>query len=166
MMTTTEIGAIADPQARIEALLRAMTLDEKVSLLAGSSMWYTTPVKRLGIPAIKVTDGPNGARGGGGFAGGSVTSACFPVGISLAASWNTNLVEQIGGALGQEAKTKGAHMLLGPTVNIHRSPLSGRNFECYSEDPYLSARVAVAYITGLQRENVGATVKHYVCNDS
>jgi beta-glucosidase len=153
-------------EERVEDLLAQMTLEEKVSLLAGSSMWSTTPVERLGIPAIKVTDGPNGARGGSGFAGGSPASACFPVGIALAASWNTGLVEQIGGALGQETKTKGAHMLLGPTVNIHRSPLGGRNFECYSEDPYLSARMAVAYISGLQRENVGATVKHYVCNDS
>ena len=165
-MAKEEIFAIADPEARIDALLQAMTLEEKVSLLAGSSMWYSTPVERLGIPAIKVSDGPNGARGGGGFVGGSVTSACFPVGIALSSTWNTGLVEQIGGALGEETKTKGAHMLLAPTVNIHRSPLNGRNFECYSEDPYLSARMAVAYITGLQRENVGATVKHYVCNDS
>jgi beta-glucosidase len=166
MTTKEEIAKISDPEARVEALLREMTLAEKVSLLAGASFWTSTPVERLGVPAIKVTDGPNGARGGGGFAGGSVTSACFPVGIALAATWNTGLIEQIGEALGQETKTKGAHMLLGPTVNIHRSPLNGRNFECYSEDPYLSARMAVAYITGLQRENVGATVKHYVCNDS
>jgi beta-glucosidase len=165
-MSNEEIMAIADPEARVEALLRAMTVQEKVALLGGATMWTTTPVERLGIPAIKVSDGPNGARGAGGFAGGAITSACFPVGISLASTWNTGLVEQIGQALGQETKTKGAQMLLAPTVNIHRSPLNGRNFECYSEDPYLSARMAVAYITGLQRENVGATVKHYVCNDS
>jgi beta-glucosidase len=156
----------ADPEARIDALLGNLTIAEKVSLLAGASMWLSTPVERLGIPAIKVSDGPNGARGGGSFAGGSVTSACFPVGIALAASWNIELVEQIGQALGQETKSKGAHLLLAPTVNIHRSPLNGRNFECYSEDPYLSARMAVAYITGLQSQNVGATVKHFVCNDS
>lgn len=156
----------AGPEDRIAALLRAMTMAEKVALLAGATMWTTTPVERLGIPAIKVTDGPNGARGSGGFVGGNTTSACFPVGIALAATWNADLVEQIGQALGEEAQAKGAHMLLGPTVNIHRSPLNGRNFECYSEDPYLSARMAVAYISGLQRRNVGATVKHYVCNDS
>jgi beta-glucosidase len=166
MTIKEQIAAIADPSARIDALLREMTTAEKVALLAGSSMWYSTPVERLGIPAIKVTDGPNGARGGGSFAGGSVTSACFPVGIGLAASRNTELVGKIGRALGQEARDKGAHMLLAPTVNIHRSPLNGRNFECYSEDPYLSARLAVAYITGLQSQNVGATVKHFVCNDS
>ena len=150
---------------RIEELLGQMTIEEKVSMLAGSAMWYTTPVKRLGIPAIKVTDGPNGARGGGSFAGG-LTSACFPVSIALAATWNPELVERVGQALGEEAKTKGAHILLAPTVNIHRSPLNGRNFECYSEDPYLSARMAVAYVKGLQSQNVGTAIKHYVCNDS
>jgi beta-glucosidase len=165
-MIDTDRTSNADPEAHINALLGELTVAEKVSLLAGSSMWLSTPVERLQIPAIKVSDGPNGARGGGSFAGGSVTSACFPVGIALAASWNTALVEQIGQALGQETKSKGAHFLLAPTVNIHRSPLNGRNFECYSEDPYLSARMAVAYITGLQSQNVGATVKHFVGNDS
>src|SRR5262245_11315771 len=165
MTTKADIAAIADPEARIDALLEALTLAEKISLLAGASFWTTPPVERLGIPAIKVSDGPNGARGGGSFAGG-ITSACFPVGISLASTWNTALVEQIGQALAEETQAKGAHFLLAPTVNIHRSPLNGRNFECYSEDPYLSARMAVAYITGLQSRNVGATVKHFVCNDS
>lgn len=158
--------ASGEGEARIEALLGELTVAEKVALLAGASMWYSTPVERLGIPAIKVSDGPNGARGGGSFAGGSVTSACFPVAISLGSSWDTELVEQIGQALAQETQSKGARVLLAPTVNIHRSPLNGRNFECYAEDPYLSARLAVAYINGLQREGVGATVKHYVCNDS
>lgn len=156
----------ADTEARIEVLLQTMTTEEKAALLAGANMWETVPIERLGIPAMKVSDGPNGARGGGGFVGGAVTSACFPVGISLASTWNTTLLEQVGKALAEEVKSKGAHMLLAPTVNIHRSPLNGRNFECYSEDPYLSARMAVAYITGLQRERIGATVKHYVCNDS
>jgi beta-glucosidase len=150
---------------KIEELLSLMTIEEKVSMLAGSTMWHTTPVERLGIPAIKVTDGPYGARGGGSLAGG-LTSACFPVSIALASTWNTELVERIGQALGEEAKTKGAHILLAPTVNIHRSPLSGRNFECYSEDPYLSARMAVAFVKGVQSQNVGTAIKHYVCNDS
>jgi beta-glucosidase len=150
---------------KIEELLGLMTIKEKVSMLAGSTMWHTTPVERLGIPVIKVTDGPYGARGGGSFAGG-LTSACFPVSIALAATWNTELVERVGQALGEEARTKGAHILLAPTVNIHRSPLSGRNFECYSEDPYLSARMAVAFVRGVQSQNVGTAIKHYVCNDS
>lgn len=152
---------------RIESLLAQMTLEEKVSMLAGASVWYTVPVERLGIPAIKMTDGPNGARGEtqiGGPAG--RTSACFPVGIALAATWNIELAERVGRALAEEARFKGAHILLAPTVNIHRSPLAGRNFECYSEDPYLTSRLAVAYIRGVQSMKVAATIKHFVCNDS
>src|SRR5437868_10827567 len=148
----------------IEELLRQMTLQEKVAMLAGTNTWYTVPVERLGIPSIKMTDGPNGARGAGGFAS-DVKAACFPAGISLASTWDTELLERVGHALAREAKMKGARVLLGPTVNIQRSPLGGRNFECFSEDPYLTARMAVAYIHGLQREGVGASIKHYVCND-
>jgi beta-glucosidase len=149
----------------VENLLGQMTLQEKVSMLAGTNMWYTVPVERLGIPSLKMTDGPNGARGGGGFTSG-VKATCFPAEISLASTWNTDLLERVGQVLAQEAKSKGAQVLLAPTVNIQRSPLGGRNFECFSEDPYLSARLAVAYITGLQREGVGASVKHYVCNEA
>ncbi len=148
----------------IEDLLGQMTLQEKVSLLAGTNGWYTVSVERLGISSLKMTDGPNGARGAGGFTSG-VKSTCFPAEISLASTWNLDLIERIGQALAQEAKMKGAQVLLAPTVNMQRSPLGGRNFECFSEDPYLSARMAVAYITGLQREGVGASVKHYACND-
>jgi beta-glucosidase len=150
---------------RIEDLLGQMTLQEKVSLLAGSDMWHTVAIERLGIPALKMSDGPNGARGGGSLVGGT-KAACFPAGISLASTWNTDLVRRIGQALGQETRSKGAYVLLAPTVNIHRSPLNGRNFENYSEDPYLSARMAVAYINGVQSEGVGTSVKHYICNDS
>src|SRR3989440_6838284 len=148
----------------VERLLSQMTLEEKVALLAGTNTWYTVPVERLGIPSLKMSDGPNGARGAGGFSG-DVKAACFPAGISLASTWDTDLIERVGQALAREAKLKRAQVLLGPTVNIQRSPLGGRNFECFSEDPYLSARLAVAYIKGLQREGVGASIKHYVCND-
>lgn len=151
---------------RIESWVEQMTLAEKVALLAGASAWYTVPIERLGIPAIKVTDGPNGARGEGAIGSSPVTSACFPVGIALAATWNPGLITRVGEALGEEVKYKSAHILLAPTVNIHRSPLGGRNFECFSEDPYLTTRMAVAYITGVQSQNVGATIKHFVCNDS
>ncbi|HEY0753759.1 MAG TPA: glycoside hydrolase family 3 C-terminal domain-containing protein [Ktedonobacteraceae bacterium] len=149
----------------VEDLLHQLTLEEKVSLLAGANFWETVPIERLGIPAIKVSDGPNGARGSGGFTDG-VRAACFPVGIALASTWNLALVERIGQALAQEARTKGASVLLAPTVNLHRSPLNGRNFECYSEDPYLTGRIATAYIQGVQSQGVGATIKHFVCNDS
>ncbi len=155
-----------EKQDGIESLLAQLTLPEKVSLMAGANFWETVAIPRLGIPSIKVSDGPNGARGGGSIVGSSVTAACFPVGVALASSWDTTLIEEVGAALGQEAKTKGAKMLLAPTVNIHRSPLNGRNFECYSEDPYLTAQMAVGYISGLQSEKVGATVKHFICNDS
>src|SRR6266704_86464 len=148
----------------VEELLGQMTVQEKVAMLAGTNMWYTVPVERLGIPSLKMSDGPNGARGAGGFTGG-VKAACFPAEISLASTWNTDLLERVGQALAREAQMKSAQVLLAPTVNIQRSPLGGRNFECFSEDPFLSARLAVAYITGLQAEGVGASIKHYVCND-
>src|SRR3989454_10563773 len=148
----------------VENLLSQMTSQEKVALLAGTHDWYTVPVERLGIPSLKMTDGPNGARGAGGFTGG-VKAACFPAEISLASTWNTDLLERVGQALAREAQMKSAQVLLAPTVNIQRSPLGGRNFECFSEDACLSARLAVAYITGLQGEGVGASIKHYVCND-
>ena len=152
-------------QARIEALLDAMTVEEQIALLAGRDFWSTVPIERLGVPSIKVSDGPNGARGGGAFVGG-VTAAAFPVGIALAASWDVDLIAAIGADLAREAKSKGARVLLAPTVNIHRSTRNGRNFECYSEDPFLSAEIAVAYVRGLQGEGVGATVKHFIGNES
>ncbi len=155
-----------EQQDRIESLLAQLTLTEKVSLMAGANFWETVAIPRLGIPSIKVSDGPNGARGGGSLVSSGVTAACFPVGVALASSWDRDLMFEVGAALGQEAKSKGAQMLLAPTVNIHRSPLNGRNFECYSEDPYLTAQMAVGYITGLQSQKVGATVKHFIGNES
>lgn len=151
-------------EEKINELLTQMTLEEKVALLAGKDMWTTVPIERLGIPQMKVSDGPNGARGAD--LGGDITSACFPVGIALGATWNPDLVHEVGQALADEIKLKGAHVLLAPTVNIHRGVLNGRNFECYAEDPYLSAQLAKAYIEGVQSKEVAACVKHYVCNDS
>ncbi len=150
---------------RIEELADQLTLEEKVSMLSGEDFWSVPSIPRLGIGKLRVTDGPNGARGGGSLIGG-VKSASFPVGIALGATWNVDLVEEIGAALADEVKSKGAHMLLAPTVNIHRSVTNGRNFECYSEDPILSAELAVAYITGLQGQGIGATIKHFVGNES
>lgn len=150
---------------RIEQLLAAMTLEEKVSLLSGEDFWSVPAVERLNIGKLRVTDGPNGARGGGSLIGG-VKSASFPVGIALGSTWNVPLLEEIGAALADEVKSKGAHMLLAPTVNIHRSVTNGRNFECYSEDPFLTAELAVGYIKGLQSQGIGATIKHFVGNES
>lgn len=146
-----------------EQLIQQMTLEEKVSLLAGADLWHTVSIERLGIPALRLTDGPNGARGA--FGNLESTSACTPVGIALGATWNPTIVQQIGEVLGQETKSKSAHILLAPTVNMHRSPIAGRNFECFSEDPFLSGEIATAYINGVQSQGVGACIKHYVGND-
>ena len=146
----------------IEALIAQLTLEEKVLLCAGADTWRTAAIPRLGIPAIKVTDGPNGARGAG-FTG--TTSACFPCGTALGATWDPELVREVGAALGEEARSKGARVLLAPTLNIHRHPLAGRNFECPSEDPSLAAAYAKAYVEGVQSRGVAATAKHFVCND-
>ncbi len=150
---------------RIRELVEQMTLAEQVSLLSGGDFWSVPAIPRLGIHKLRVTDGPNGARGGGGLAGG-VKSAAFPVGIALGASWNPALVKEIGGALADEVKSKGAHVSLSPTVNIHRSVTNGRNFECYSEDPVLTAQLAGAFIAGLQEQGIGATIKHFAGNES
>lgn len=149
--------------SQINDLILALTLEEKVAMLSGANFWHTTGVERLGIPRLKMTDGPNGARGDGQS---GTSAACLPVGTALASTWNTNLLEKVGVVLGQEAKSKSAQVLLGPTINLHRTPLGGRNFECYSEDPYLTGALATAYTKGVQSEQVGVCLKHFVCNDS
>lgn len=111
----------------------------------------------------QVSDGPNGARGSDFLDG--TTAACFPASVSLAATFNPGLVRRIGVALGQETQTKGAYCLLGPTVCIHRSPVGGRNFEAFSEDPFLTGQLAAEYVLGLQSERVSATVKHFAANE-
>jgi beta-glucosidase len=149
---------------RVEELLGELELGEKVALLAGADLWHAAGVERLSIPPLKVTDGPHGARGGD--LSGSVSAACFPCGTALGATWNPELVEAVGAAIGEEAGTKSCHVVLGPTVNLQRAPLAGRNFECYAEDPHLSARMGVAWVRGVQGTGVGGCVKHFVCNDS
>lgn len=151
--------------SRIETLVDVLTLEEQVSLLSGEDFWSLPSIERLNIPKLRVTDGPNGARGGGSLIGG-VKSAAFPVGIALGATWNVALAQEIGVALAQEVKSKGAHVSLAPTVNLHRSVTNGRNFECYSEDPFLTASMAVGVISGLQSQQVAATIKHFVGNES
>lgn len=153
---------MTQPGGRVERLLQALSLEEKVAMTAGSDVCRTAAVQRLRIPHVKMTDGPSGARGAS-FIGSQ--SACFPCGSALAATWNTDLVQEVGSALGQETRAKACHVLLGPTVNMHRSPLGGRVFEAYSEDPWLAARIATAFITGVQSEGVAACAKHFICND-
>ncbi len=145
----------------VESVLARLTLEEKVRLVSGASAWRTHAIERVGVPVLKVSDGPNGIRGDGG-----VAAASFPVGICMGATWNTDLVRQVGGAVAGEAISKDVQVVLGPTINIHRTPIGGRNFECYSEDPHLSGTLAAAFTDGAQAEGVGACLKHYVCNDS
>jgi beta-glucosidase len=144
------------------SIVDQLSTEEKVALLSGSDVWRTVPVERLGVPAIKVSDGPNGVRGD------STTGAkavCLPASIALGASFDVELVAELGRLLGRETVRKGAHVLLAPTINLARHPLGGRNFESFGEDPILTSFLATAYITGVQDEGVGACAKHFVAND-
>lgn len=152
-----------DTGPSIDDLLALLTLEEKVSLLAGQDVWRLAGIERLGIPALVTSDGPAGVRGASFMSG---RSHSFPCETALAATWDPDLVHDIGVALGTEARQHGVDILLAPTVNLHRHPLGGRNFECFSEDPLLTARMAEAYITGVQSRGVACCVKHFVCNDS
>ncbi|HEX8813454.1 MAG TPA: glycoside hydrolase family 3 protein, partial [Terracidiphilus sp.] len=160
-------------EQRVSDLLGRMTLEEKVSMLAGSGWMESMPIERLGIPAIKMADGPLGVRS---WAGSSaitnaqnnpvkVESTAFPSGIAMAATWDVGLVHGEGHAIGQEVKALGRDMILGPTVNINRVPLWGRNFEGYGEDPYLAGQMAEVYIKGVQSEGVIPSVKHFAANN-
>lgn len=148
---------------RVEDLLDAMTLEEQVSLLAGRNIWETVPIDRLGVPRMRVSDGPAGVRGSK-FDG--PASMNVPCGTAIAASWDRNLVRSMGELLGREMHSKGARVHLAPTVNLHRTPVGGRNFECMSEDPYLTAETAVEYVRGVQSQGVASCIKHYVGNDT
>ena len=151
----------------IDALLGRMTIEEKASITTGATLWSTNAVEAHDIPVITVTDGPAGARGP--FTPGigtQVATLCIPCGSALGATFDTDLLEQLGRALGHQTRTKNARVLLAPTVNLHRSPLFGRAFECYSEDPLLSGRLAAAFIRGAQSHGVATTVKHFVGNDA
>jgi beta-glucosidase len=156
----------------IEDVLRQLTLKEKVSLLSGRDTWATMPVKRAlpgaenGIPAIFMTDGPHGVRANqpdSGRKAGATTA--FPTGVSFASTWDPELVEMAGRALGEETKGMGCDILLGPCVNIVRTPIAGRNFEAYSEDPYLAGKIGVAYVKGVQGAGAGTSLKHYAANN-
>ena len=150
---------------QVENLLSQMTLREKISLLAGKDVWNTVPIDRLGIPSITMTDGPHGVRAPDESGRKPGPATCFPTGVSIAASWNTTLVEKVGQALGEETRGMDCDILLGPCVNIVREPRGGRNFEAYSEDPYLAGKTAVSYIKGVQSQNVGTSLKHYAVNN-
>ncbi|HEX7174478.1 MAG TPA: glycoside hydrolase family 3 C-terminal domain-containing protein, partial [Pyrinomonadaceae bacterium] len=149
----------AEVERRVESLLRQMTIEEKIDLLGGVDGFFVRGVERLKVPRLKMADGPNGVRHYG-------PATAMPSGIALAATWNEQLARRVGAEIGRDARAKGVHFLLGPGVNIYRGPLNGRNFEYYGEDPFLAARTTVGYVRGVQSQNVAATVKHYMGNNS
>ncbi len=156
----SEVPAYKNPnfpvEQRVEDLLKRMTLKEKIAMLGGTG-FTTQPIPRLGIPPLKMDDGPLGVRWG--------KATAFPAATCMAASWDTTLIYEVGKAIAQEVKGKGRDEVLGPCVNIARIPMGGRTFEAYGEDPYLVSRMAVSYIEGVQSQNVAATVKHYAANN-
>ena len=151
-----------DLEHRVEDLLSRLELREKIMLLAGRKIFYTKPINRLGIPPLKMTDGPHGI---GPHSSKEQECTYFPVGICRAATWNPELSEKFGIAVGQEVRDIGYHMLLGPAVNIQRAPLCGRNFEYQTEDPYLNKILTVEYVKGIQSQRISACVKHFICNN-
>ena len=148
-------------QERVTTLLQSLTLDEKLSLCAGKSLWKTKPVERLGIRPFRLTDGPRGV----GFHSSGKRCTAFPSGIAQAASWDVELLARFGQALGQECKAVGGGTILGPAINITRTPLNGRTFEYLSEDPYLNSRLVVPIVKAVQAQGVAACVKHFAANN-
>ncbi|THH15309.1 hypothetical protein EW146_g5137 [Bondarzewia mesenterica] len=151
-------------KADLDEIVGNLTTEESIQLIAGVGFWRTYAIPRLGIPSIKVTDGPNGIRGNHFFM--STPAKCLPCATALAATWDANLIQEVGSKLlAEEAKLKAASILLGPTCNIQRDPLGGRSFESFAEDPYLSGIISAAYVKGVQSGGIGVTIKHFVAND-
>jgi beta-glucosidase len=156
--------------ADIETVLGQLTLEEKARLVMGSDFWHTAAVERLGVERIMVADGPHGLRMQPDEAdhagiGGSVPATCFPTASGLASSWDRELVAEVGGALAREALVQGVSVILGPGINIKRSPLCGRNFEYFSEDPFLTGELALAMVAAIQEHGIGTSLKHYAANN-
>ncbi len=146
-------------EQRVNTMLAKMSTAEKITLLGGKDNFYTQAIPSAGLPRLRMADGPLGVRNWG-------ASTAYTAGIALAASWDTALAHRVGESLGNDSRARGVHFLLAPGVNIYRSPLNGRNMEYFGEDPWLSSRMAVGYITGLQSKGVSATVKHFAANNS
>ena len=149
----------AEIDRRADALLAKLTLQQKIKLIGGVDGMFTYAMPQIGLPRLKMSDGPVGVRVWG-------PSIAYAGGIGLAASWDPALARKVGVALGQDARARGVHILLGPGVDIYRAPMNGRNFEYFGEDPYLASQIAVGYIEGVQSEHVVPTIKHYVANNS
>ena len=155
---------------KIEELIRQMTLEEKIRFLSGKNFWVTVPFEHLGIPSMEVADGPYGLRKQEGISdhmgwNKSRPAVAYVSGPGMAASWDRELIRETGNHLAAEAKANGVDILLGPAINIVRTPLCGRNFEYYSEDPCLTGKIASAYITGVQEKGVGTCIKHFAANN-
>ncbi|RJG22415.1 beta-glucosidase [Paenibacillus thiaminolyticus] len=153
---------------QVKDIIKEMTLEEKASLCSGLNMWQTKAVERVGIPSIVVTDGPHGLRkqaNPADMSSKTVPATCFPSGAGLASSWDRELIEEVGAALGEECQAEDVQILLGPAVNIKRSPLCGRNFEYFSEDPYLSSEIGAHHVRGVQGQGIGTSVKHFAVNN-
>ncbi|MEY4751382.1 MAG: hypothetical protein RIQ60_3596 [Pseudomonadota bacterium] len=165
-MNTAASPTPADFRRQADVLVSQMSIEEQALLLSGDGWWQTHAIARLGLAPMVVSDGPHGLRkaDGAGLAG-SVPATCFPTAPGLAATWNTALAREVGAALGREAQANGVHIVLGPGINMKRSPLGGRNFEYFSEDPLLAGRMAAAYIAGMQGEGVGTSLKHFAVNN-
>jgi beta-glucosidase len=148
-----------DVEKRVDSLVRKMTVGEKIEMIGGINDFNTRPISRLGIPSLRMSDGPMGVHDYG------LTTA-YPAGIALAASWDIELVQRFGTAMGKDARARGVHFILGPGMNIYRAPMCGRNFEYFGEDPFLASRMAVAVIRGIQGQRVIATAKHFAGNNS
>ena len=156
--------------SKIRSIVKKLTLEEKVSLCSGTDFWHTKVIERLQIPSVMVSDGPSGLRKQNPEAGirevnNSIESVCFPAAVNLASSFDTDLVRSVGEAIGDECQAEDVAAILAPGCNIKRSPLCGRNFEYYSEDPYLSGKTAAAYINGVQSKGVGTSLKHFCANN-
>ncbi|KAI0373363.1 glycoside hydrolase family 3 protein [Pilatotrama ljubarskyi] len=149
--------------ASIPELVKQLTTDEKIKLLSGPNWWNTNAIERLAIPAVRMSDGPNGVRGSSHFV--STPAQCLPCATSMASTFDPDLLFEVGKFLGEEAKIKSSVILLAPTCNIQRNPLGGRAFESFSEDPHLSGAMSAAYVNGLQSQGVASTIKHFVAND-
>jgi beta-glucosidase len=168
-MSTPDDTSPARPAAfheRALELVTAMTLEEKASLCSGQDFWTTKPIERLALASICLTDGPHGVRKAAGtdFTN-SAPATCFPTASALACSWDVALLREVGEALGREARAQDVQILLGPGLNMKRSPLCGRNFEYFSEDPTLAGKLAAAHVTGVQSQGVGASLKHFAANN-
>ncbi|MFM2368438.1 MAG: hypothetical protein RL619_738, partial [Bacteroidota bacterium] len=155
-----------DYREKAKTLVAKMTLEEKASLCSGETAWSTKSIARLGIPSIFMTDGPHGLRKAEGFDfTNSVPATCFPTASAVASSWNPALAQKMGEALAIESQANDVQILLGPGVNMKRSPLGGRNFEYFSEDPILAGTIATGYINGVQSQGVGTSIKHFAANN-